>query len=136
MSAFDFMKDVRTSYNVTKSYEQTIEWMHEVTINFLYGRNPDVIYIDHIVAKHPGKKMGTMALRELTYYADKHSVTLWLEVKPIPHSYGSPPALSEDKLVEIYKRFGFETMCFGNRSELGGFIDMIRKPIVKPSLFQ
>jgi len=128
MSACDFMSDLGKSYNVTKAYEQTVVWMNSVEISFLYGRTPNVVYIDSIVAKQPGQKMGTMAIKELTYYADKHNVVLWLEVKPIPHMYGNRPALTEDKLVEIYKRFGFHQISFGNRTELGGFIDMLRQP--------
>jgi len=128
MSAYDFMGDLFKSYSVTHSYDQTIVWMHSVEIRLLYGRAPNVIYIDSIIAKRPGGKMGTMALKELTYYADKHGTILWLEVKPIPHAHGSWPVLTEGKLVEIYERFDFHRVDFGNRAELGGFIDMIRRP--------
>lgn len=130
------MSDLFKSYSVTKAYDQTIVWMNAVEISLLYGRVPNMVYIDYIVAKNPGNKMGTLAIKELTYYADKHGVILWLEVKPIPHMHGVRPPLSEGKLIEIYKRFGFKQTEFSNRAELGGFIDMLRYPIpIKKTYF-
>ena len=60
---------------------------------------------------------GSVAFRLLTKLADKHGVTLFLEVSP----YADGPGLDKDQLIRFYRGFGF----VGGR-ELEGY--MWREP--------
>ncbi|MEI4572885.1 hypothetical protein, partial [Klebsiella pneumoniae] len=111
---------------------QHLIYFHVVEVDLLVGKN-NTLYIDYIRSKDQGHGLASRTIKEICFYADRHKVKLWLEVKPIPPYDGANPRLNEQQLVQWYARHGFESKMFlhesgKSRTELGGFIDMVREP--------
>jgi len=132
--------DMKCSYNVTPKTSQHFIYFGLIEVELLIGRNNKILYIDYIKSDHEFKGFASRTLDEISYYADRHGVTLLLEVKPLPLYDHGIPKLNEQQLIEWYNRHGFVVENFINqtgktRAEMGGYIDMIRMPkygIIKP----
>lgn len=134
----DHLQDVKSvqnqlQLNVVVRSAQHLQYFHCIEIQFLLGRNSNVLFIDRIFSESPGHGLATIALKEICSYADKHDVTLWLEVKPFTKNDGDTPKMNELQLIAWYSRQGFHIEDFlsqtgKTKSEMGGFIDMIRQP--------
>jgi hypothetical protein len=120
-----FIHALTSTDHFKPSGHQAFVWRELVDFEFLLGRRPNVVYLDRISARRPGKGSGSTALTEVVRVADRSQAILWLEVKPLP---SDGITLDEAALVRFYDKFGFKTAEFGFRTELGGFIDMIRVP--------
>lgn len=136
----ELLEQFAKSYNVTRNYGGHFDWHNIVSVDFLKGTKADVLYLDYLVCSEPRHGWGKLVMDELCVLADRHQITMWLEVKPIPsHPWLAAP-LNEEQLIAWYERFGFVREVFTNslgitRRDLGGFVDMIRLPL-KKGLFQ
>src|SRR4051812_30801182 len=63
--------------------------------------------LSSLYSQQRGMGHASSLLKEVTTYADKNGISLWLEVQ----RYGNPhDALDNSQLIRLYEKFGFDVL--------------------------
>lgn len=91
-------------------------------VTLVYERNQTARLID-LYSENRGRGDAKEVMLEAIRYADKHGITIWLEVQ----RYGDwRNSLDNDQLISFYERFGFDLVDDNRRPRW-----MTRDPLLK-----
>lgn len=93
-------------------------------VNLLFAPDDQKLAkVCNLYAQIRGAGHASKLLMEVTEYADKHGIHLWLEAQ----RYGKPQGgLTNEQLVRFYGSFGFDVVDDGNKPVMMG-----RYPLLK-----